>query len=120
MPADTYLPLIVFIIVGLIVVALFYIPAILMGPKNETDIKLMPFECGNDPVGEPTVPFNPRFYQVAILFLVFDVEIAFLYPWLLIYRDKPTVSGLVTMALFLTVLLSGLIYVVRKRVFKWV
>lgn len=120
MPADTYLPLIVFIFVGLIVVALFYVPAILMGPKNETDVKLMPFECGNDPVGEPTVPFNPRFYQVAILFLVFDVEIAFLYPWLLIYRDKPSVSGLVIMGLFLTVLGAALIYVVRKRVLKWV
>ena len=75
MPADTYLPLIVFIFVGLIVVALFYLPAILLGPKNDTDIKLMPFECGNDPVGEPTVPFNPRFYQVAILFLVFVFQI---------------------------------------------
>jgi NADH-quinone oxidoreductase subunit A len=120
MPADTYLPLIVFFFVGLIVVALFYIPAILMGPKNETDVKLMPFECGNDPVGEPTVPFNPRFYQVAILFLVFDVEIAFLYPWLLVYRDQPSLRGLFVMGLFLTVLLAALIYVVRKRVLKWV
>ena len=120
MPADTYLPLVVFIFVGLIVVALFYIPAILLGPKNETDVKLQTFECGNDPVGEPTVPFNPRFYQVAILFLVFDVEIAFLYPWLLIFHDKPTFRGLVIMGLFLTVLLAALVYVVRKRVLKWV
>ncbi len=119
MPADTYLPLIVFFFVGLIVVAMFYVPALLMGPKNENDIKLMPFECGNDPVGEPTVPFNPRFYQVAILFLVFDVEIAFLYPWLLIYHEKPSVGGLVIMGLFLTVLMVALIYVVRKRVLKW-
>ncbi len=119
MPADTYLPLIVFFFVGLIVVAMFYVPALLMGPKNENDIKLMPFECGNDPVGEPTVPFNPRFYQVAILFLVFDVEIAFLYPWLLIYHAKPSVGGLVIMGLFLTVLMVALIYVVRKRVLKW-
>jgi NADH-quinone oxidoreductase subunit A len=119
MPADTYLPLIVFIIVGFIVVAMFYVPALLMGPSNENDIKLMPFECGNDPVGEPTVPFNPRFYQVAILFLVFDVEIAFLYPWLLIYHEKPSLRLLALMVLFLTVLGSALIYVVRKRVLKW-
>jgi len=119
MPADTYLPLIVFIFVGLIVVAMFYVPAILMGPKNDNDVKLEPFECGNEPVGEPTVPFNPRFYQVAILFLVFDVEIAFLYPWLVYYREKPTVWGLVIMGLFLTVLGAALIYVVRKRVLRW-
>ena len=120
MPADTYLPLIVFILVGLIVVALFYIPAIILGPSNKTEIKLKPFECGNDPVGEPTVPFNPRFYQVAILFLVFDVEIAFLYPWAMIYAEKASFGGLAIMGVFLTVLLVALIYVVRKRVLKWV
>jgi NADH-quinone oxidoreductase subunit A len=85
----------------------------------ETDVKLMPFECGNDPVGEPTVPFNPRFYQVAILFLVFDVEIAFLYPWAMVFKELGF-RGLVTMGVFLAVLLVGLIYVVRKRVLRFV
>ncbi|MFH2007342.1 MAG: NADH-quinone oxidoreductase subunit A [bacterium] len=120
MPADTYLPLIVFIFVGLIVAAMFYIPAIILGPSNKTAVKLEPFECGNDPVGEPTVPFNPRFYQVAILFLVFDVEVAFLYPWAMIYAEKQTFAGLVIMGLFVTVLLAALIFVVRKGVLKWV
>lgn len=119
MPADSFVPLIVFIFVGLVVVALFYIPAIILGPKVETDIKLMPFECGNDPIGEPTVPFNPRFYQVAILFLVFDVEIAFLYPWAMLFSDLGT-YGLVAMSVFLTVLLAALVYVVRKGVLRWV
>ena len=119
MPADSFVPLIVFIFVGLVVVALFYIPAIILGPKVETDIKLMPFECGNDPIGEPTVPFNPRFYQVAILFLVFDVEIAFLYPWAVLFNDLG-MQGLVIMGVFLAVLLAALIYVVRKGVLRWV
>lgn len=119
MPADSFLPLIIFIFVGLVVVAMFYIPAIILGPKVETEVKLMPFECGNDPIGEPTVPFNPRFYQVAILFLVFDVEIAFLYPWAMLFRDLGA-YGLVTMGLFLAVLLAALVYVIRKRVLRWV
>ena len=118
MPADSFLPLIIFIFVGLVVVALFYVPAILLGPKVETDVKLMPFECGNDPIGEPTVPFNPRFYQVAILFLVFDVEIAFLYPWAVLFGELG-VRGIVLMGIFLTVLLVALVYVVRKRVLRF-
>ena len=119
MPADSFLPLIIFIFVGLVVVSLFYLPAILLGPKVDTDVKLMPFECGNDPIGEPTVPFNPRFYQVAILFLVFDVEIAFLYPWAVLFGELGT-RGLLLMGVFLGVLLTALIFVVRKRVLRFV
>ncbi len=119
MPADSFVPVIIFSFVGLVVVALFYIPAIILGPKVETDVKLMPFECGNDPIGEPTVAFNPLFYQVAILFLVFDVEIAFLYPWAVLYGELGR-FGLALMGLFLTVLLVALIYVVKKGVLRWV
>jgi NADH-quinone oxidoreductase subunit A len=119
MPSESFVPLIVFIFAGLAVVAAFYIPAILMGPKVETDIKQMPFECGNDPVGEPTAPFNPRFYQVAILFLVFDVEIAFLYPWAVMFKELG-LYGFLSMFVFLTVLLVALVFVIRKRVLRWV
>ena len=126
MPTDSFLPLVIFIFLGLVVVALFYIPAILLGPKVKTlpdkelqDIKLSTFECGNDPVGEPTVQFNPRFYLVAILFLVFDVEIAFLYPWAMVYLDLGR-YGLIAMTIFLLVLLAALIYIVKKRVLRWV
>jgi NADH-quinone oxidoreductase subunit A len=119
MPQDSFLPLVIFIFAGLIVVALFYIPAIVLGPKVETETKLMPFECGNDPIGEPTVPFNPRFYQVAILFLVFDVEIAFLYPWAVLFGELG-IRGFLLMCVFLAVLLFALVYVVRKRVLRFV
>ena len=118
MPEDSFLPLVVFIFVGLVVVALFYIPAIILGPKAETEIKLMPFECGNDPIGEPTVPFNPRFYRVAILFLIFDVEIAFLYPWAVLF-DELGLRGLLMMGVFLGVLLVALVYEVRSRVLRF-
>jgi NADH-quinone oxidoreductase subunit A len=119
MPTDSYLPVVIFIFLGLAVVAMFYLPAILLGPKLRTQAKLDPFECGNEPSGEPTVPLNPRFYQVAILFLVFDVEIAFLYPWAMVYLDVGR-TGLASMAVFIVVLFAALVYVVRKRVLRWI
>jgi NADH-quinone oxidoreductase subunit A len=119
MPTDSFLPVVIFVFLGLVVVAMFYLPAVLLGPKVDNDVKLMPFECGNDPVGEPTVPFNPLFYQVALLFLVFDVEIAFLYPWAMVYLDVGR-TGLVSMGVFVVVLFAALVYVVRKRVLRWV
>ena len=119
MPIDSYLPVLIFIFLGLVVVALFYLPAVLMGPKGPTEVKRDPFECGNEPSGEPTVALNPRFYQVAILFLVFDVEIAFLYPWAMVYLDVGR-TGLVSMGVFIVVLFAALVYVVRKRVLGWI
>lgn len=119
MPEDSFLPLIVFMFVGLVVVALFYIPAILLGPKVETDVKLSPFECGSELIGEPTVPFNPRFYRVAILFLIFDVEIAFLYPWAVLF-DELGLRGMLLMGVFLGVLIAALIYEIRSRVLRFV
>lgn len=119
MPTDSYLPVLIFIFLGLVVVALFYLPAILLGPRHRTEAKVAPFECGNEPSGEPTVPLNPRFYQVAILFLVFDVEIAFLYPWAMVYLDVGR-TGLASMGVFVAVLSTALVYVVRKRVLRWI
>src|SRR5262245_10047959 len=60
--------------------------AVFLGPKHETAEKLAPFECGSEPIGSPRVRFSVKFYQVAILFLVFDIESAFLYPWAVLYR----------------------------------
>jgi NADH-quinone oxidoreductase subunit A len=119
MPTDSYLPLTIFIFLGLVVVALFYLPAVWLGPSTPSQEKLEPFECGNPPLGEPTVPFNPLFYQVAILFLVFDVEIAFLYPFAVIFSELGR-SAIFAMAGFVTVLIVALVYVVRKGVLRWV
>ncbi|MDY0000161.1 MAG: NADH-quinone oxidoreductase subunit A [Polyangia bacterium] len=111
--------MIIFIFMGLLVVALFYVPALVFGPKVETDPKLEPFECGNEPIGEPTVPFNPRFYQVAILFLVFDVEIAFLYPWAVLSGELGW-RGILVMGVFVAVLMVALLFIVKKRVLRFV
>src|SRR5215831_9325234 len=81
-----YSPVLVAIIVAAAMGLLFTGLAMIFGPKHETAEKLAPFECGSEPIGSPRVRFSVKFYQVAILFLVFDIESAFLYPWAVLYR----------------------------------
>jgi len=68
---------------------LFVALAVFIGPKRVTPTKLGPFECGMDPIGSPRARYSVKFYQVAILFLVFDIEAAFMYPWAVLYRKPP-------------------------------
>lgn len=120
MELDT-LPLVVAIVFGLGFSLLFMALAAFLGPKRATKTKLEPFECGSEPIGSPRVPFSVKFYQVAILFLIFDVEAAFLYPWAVVFRKSlgmgPTI--LIEMLVFLSTLVIGLTYVWRKRAIGW-
>src|SRR5690606_19793923 len=102
--------------------------AVAFGPKHVTPEKLEPFECGSEPIGSPRGRYSVKFYQVAILFLVFDIESAFMYPWALMYRDLSTspalaggVSffGFVEMLIFVAVLVVALAYVWRKKAIGW-
>src|SRR5438552_13474328 len=86
MTSSIYSPVLVAILFGGTFGLIFLALAVFMGPKHETAEKLAPFECGSEPVGSPRVRFSVKFYQVAILFLVFDIESAFLYPWAVLYR----------------------------------
>ena len=99
----------------------------LVGPKNRTAVKQMPYESGMDPVGDARQPFDVKFYLVAILFLVFDVELLFLYPWSVaayltdgvgVPREmRNTVFGV--MLVFMGTLAIAYVYAWRKGVFKW-
>ena len=85
-------------------------------------IKDTPYECGMAPVGEGTPRFSVKFYLVAMLFILFDIEVVFLYPWAVIYRDmlKEGAGAILgTMVAFLAILLVGYIYVLKKRAFDW-
>lgn len=97
-----------------------------IGPRKKTAVKEMPYESGMDPVGDARQPFNVRFYLVAILFLVFDVELLFLYPWAVsAYAPeggvpaglRGTVFGV--MLVFMATLVIAYIYAWRKGVFRW-
>ena len=89
-----------------------------LGPKEPNPAKDMPFECGWLVEAEATRPYPIRYYLVAILFVVFDIEVAFLYPWAVDFRSLGGV-GFVSMMIFLVILLVGLYYAAKKRVFDW-
>jgi NADH-quinone oxidoreductase subunit A len=128
-----YTPVFVTLLFGAAFGLFFMALAIFMGPKHETAEKLQPFECGSEPIGSPRVRFSVKFYQVAILFLVFDIESAFLYPWAILYRKLSctgivlagqcagniSLFGLVEMLVFLAVLVAALAYTWRKKAIGW-
>jgi NADH-quinone oxidoreductase subunit A len=106
---------------------LFTALAVLVGPKRVTPNKLEPFECGSEPIGSPRGRYSVKFYQIAILFLVFDIESAFMYPWALLYKDVLSVApdgtvsmfGFAEMLTFVIILVVALAYVWRKKAIGW-
>lgn len=111
--AHPYFPLLVlFLFAGAVVLALLLI-AEKVGPKRPNPVKAEPFESGNPPKGDARVRFSVRFYLVAMLFLVFDIEVVFLYPWAILFR-RLGLFGLVEMGIFLLIVVIGFIYVWKK------
>jgi NADH-quinone oxidoreductase subunit A len=112
---------------------LFTALAVLVGPKATNPEKLKPFECGSEPIGSPRGRYSVRFYQVAILFLVFDIEAAFMYPWAILYEKLShatvatpagpivvvSIFGFVEMLVFVAILVVALGYVWRKKAIGW-
>jgi NADH-quinone oxidoreductase subunit A len=89
-----------------------------LGPRKPTPEKAAPYECGMPPVGDARERQSVKFYLVAMIFLLFDIEVAFLYPWAMALRDLGW-SGFVQVALFIALLLAGYVYVWRKGVLDW-
>jgi len=89
-----------------------------LGPRKPTPEKLAPYECGMPPVGDARERQSVKFYLVAMIFLLFDIEIAFLYPWAMALRDLGW-NGFVQVLLFMVLLLAGYVYVWRKGALDW-
>ena len=106
---------------------LFTALAVLIGPKATNAAKLQPFECGSEPIGTPRGKYSVKFYQVAILFLVFDIEAAFaMYPWAVLYNQLShgpngvvSLFGFAEMLVFVAILVVALAYVWRKKAIGW-
>src|SRR4051812_11130025 len=114
----TYVPLfLMFIIAAVITGALFTLTSVL-GPKNPTAEKDMPYECGSESTGGRDVRPSVKFYLTAILFVVFDIEAVLIYPWTLQFRSLGWV-GLGTMISFLALLVVALVYVWKKGGLEW-
>ena len=100
------------------IVASFILASIFLGPKKRTQIKDEPFECGIPSNGMGHVPVPVRFYVMAMLFIVFDVELAFLFPWAVVFR-RFGISGLVEMLVFFLVVGVGFVYAWKSGALEW-
>jgi len=90
----------------------------LIGPKVRTENKLGAFESGIEVVGNARQPFSIKYFLVAILFVIFDVEVIFMYPWAVNFREMG-LQGLIEMFIFMGLLLLGFIYVIKKKALNW-
>ena len=130
---SNYLATALMILVGVGFALLLTALAKYLGPRRPNKAKDVPYECGSDVIGSPRARFEVKFYQVAIVFLVFDIETAFLYPWALRYRELSCLGtvtnsvcsgglsffGLGEILVFMGILVVALAYVWRKRAVGW-
>ncbi len=114
----TYFPVVVVILLAAGLAAAMTWMAWFLGPKRTNAQKLAPFECGSVSVGSAHERFGVKFYVVALLFIVFDVEAVFLYPWAINLRSLGW-FGLISMGIFVFTLVVGLVYVWRKGALEW-
>lgn len=103
---------------GLVVAVSMLLLSVLFGPKKKTPVKQESFECGMPPAMEPRGLARVNFYLVAVLFVMFDIEIAFLYPWAVSFKALGP-GAFYVMAGFLAVLAAGLVYTIKKGALEW-
>ena len=115
---QNYLPILVFICVGLAVAVVMIGLGFVLGTRHPDSEKLSPYECGFEAFEDSRMKFDVRFYLVAILFIIFDLEIAFLFPWA-IALDTIGIVGFIAMAVFLGILVIGFIYEWKKGALEW-
>ena len=115
---ENYLPIIVFILLGIFFGVGPMLIGYLLGPQNSDAEKDAPYECGFEAFEDSRMKFDVRFYLVAILFIIFDLEIAFLFPWA-IALDEIGTFGLLAMSAFLALLVVGFIYEWRMGALEW-
>ena len=118
---DSYIPVIIFLIVALAVPPVLMFIVYNLSPRSKAKDKFTTYECGSVPIGEAKIQFNIEYYLYAIAFVLFDVEILFLYPWAMVYIGHGiTQVAVVEMLLFLVVVLMGYVYLWKKEALKWV
>lgn len=123
-----YGKILIIILIGIFLVAMTIMAARLLSVNKPTPQKLSTYECGEDAVGSSWVQFNPRFYVIALIFLLFDVELIFIFPWATVFGQAEYIAAdgrwgwftLIEMALFVGILIIGLIFVWVKGDLEWV
>jgi len=115
---DNYLPILLFIVVGLGLGGLLIALGLVLAPHRPDSAKTSPYECGFEAFEDSRMKFDVRYYLVAILFIIFDLEIAFLFPWAVVL-DQIGVYGFLSMMVFLGILVVGFVYEWRKGALEW-
>ncbi len=113
-----YFPLILMFIVAAGFVVFTMVVTHWLGPKRKTKIKLDTFECGIESKGNARVPFSIKYFLVAILFVLFDVEVIFMYPWAVNFKELGAL-GIIEMFSFIALLLVGFYYIIAKKALTW-
>ncbi len=113
-----YLPILVILLAAAGLATIIFTLGVVLGPKNPTAEKALPYESGSPSTGARNVRLSIKFYLTAILFVIFDIEAVFLYPWAALFRRLGWM-GLVEMTLFLTVLVITLVYAWKKGALEW-
>ena len=120
-----YLPIVLMFVVAAGFAVTFIGLSQFVGQRKRTRTKLMPYECGKDPVGSARERFSVKFYLIAMIFILFDIEVIFLVPWAVVFRRLSSPEyGLgnvvfFEMIVFIALLAAGLIYVIKKSAFDW-
>ncbi len=117
-PLAGYIPIFLFMALAFAFPVVTLLVARLIRPRRGGGAKLMPYECGVDPDSDARQRYAIRYYVVAILFVIFDVETIFLFPWAIIYRQL-ALFGLVEMLVFLGILIVGYVWIIKKGALDW-
>ncbi len=115
---ENYFPILVFLVLGIFFGLMPLMAGMLLAPNRPDSDKLSPYECGFEAFEDSRMKFDVRFYLVAILFIIFDLEIAFLFPWAVVL-DEIGLFGFIAMVIFLAILVVGFIYEWRKGALEW-
>ncbi len=115
---DLYFPVLVQVIIAVAVAAGLVGGSFLLGKKIRGRVKDMPYECGITPTGSARERFSVKFYLVAMVFILFDIEAIFLYPWVVVYRELK-IFGFFEMLIFILLVLAGFFYIWKKGVLDW-
>ncbi|MDM8560343.1 NADH-quinone oxidoreductase subunit A [Candidatus Parabeggiatoa sp. HSG14] len=115
---ENYFPILMFIIIGLALGTALPILGFLFGPRKPYPEKNSPYECGFEAFEDARMKFDVRYYLIAILFIIFDLEIAFLFPWAVVFKDIG-MFGFIAMMIFLAILVIGFAYEWKKGALEW-
>ena len=115
---ENYLPIMIFIAIGIAIGVLPILAGFILAPSKPDSEKLSPYECGFEAFEDTRMRFDVRYYLVAILFIIFDLEIAFLFPWAIVL-DSIGMFGFIAMMVFLGILVIGFIYEWKKGALEW-